>query len=109
MEYSFSWSTLIEHYLPILRGIKDTFLISGAIIGLAMTQGLFLCLARLSGSRIFGSLAVLWVEAFRNIPRIVLLLWAYYCTSIYLKMEFVTPWMAAIAALSLQEGALQNF
>lgn len=105
MEYSFDFGLLLEYSYPLLQGLKDTLFLSGAIVALAMAEGLALCLARLSGLKILAWPAVAWVEVFRNVPRIVLLLWAYYCSSIYFKLQFVSPWVAAIAALSLQEGA----
>ena len=105
MEYSFSWGILFDHALPLIQGVKSTFLLGGGIIGLAMGEGLILCLLRLSGVRILSYPALWWIEIFRNVPRIVLLLWAYYCSAIYFKIEFVTPWLAALIALSLQEGA----
>ncbi len=89
----------------MLQGVRDTLLLSGAIVMLAMTEGLVLCLARLSGWKVLAWPALAWIEIFRNVPRIVLLLWAYYCSSIYFNLHFVDPWMAAIFALSLQEGA----
>lgn len=105
MEYAFNFKLLVEHIGPLLVGVKTTLLLAAAIIGLATVEGLILCVAKISRFRILSGFASALVEIFRNVPRIVLILWIYYSSAIYFKIEFITPWLAAFWALGLQEGA----
>ena len=104
MEYAFNFKLLIEHILPLLAGVKTTLLMAAAIIGLASVEGLILCVAKISRFRILAGFASALVEIFRNVPRIVLILWIYYSIAYYFKIN-ITPWLAAFWALGLQEGA----
>jgi His/Glu/Gln/Arg/opine family amino acid ABC transporter permease subunit len=105
MEYAFSLKILIDHVVPLLKGLQTTLLLSGAIIALATVEGLILCLARLSGIGTIVFCTSAFIEIFRNVPRIVLILWVYYSSAIYFKIDFITPWLAAFWALGVQQGA----
>ena len=83
----------------ILSGLLVTlyYTIASSVLGLAI--GLLVCLLQLSGFRPATWLGRAYVELFRNIPLLVLLLWSYYALPIFMQIE-VTKHDAGLIALS---------
>lgn len=93
------WETL-----PLLwRGLLVTIELGVASIILGLVLGLFLALVRIYGAGVFQFLARGYIDIFRSIPLLVLLIVIYYA------LPFVgirlSPFVAATAALSLVSGA----
>lgn len=90
--------------LPLLlRGLWVTIELGVASIVLGLILGLFLALLRLFASSVFQFLARIYIDVFRSIPLLVLLIVIYYA------LPFVgirlSPFAAATAALTLVSGA----
>jgi polar amino acid transport system permease protein len=104
MEYAFDFNLIVKHAIPLLKGLLVTLNLALAIIALALSVGLVLCVMKMSRLKVTSYFATAWIELFRNVPRIVLLLWVYYSSAMYFNIQF-SPWIAAFLALGIQEGA----
>lgn len=75
--YEFDWSS-IPGALPTLgRGMLVTLEITAVAILVGIAWGTLLALARLSGFRVLGWLAAAYVNLFRSIPLVMVILWFY--------------------------------
>jgi glutamate/aspartate transport system permease protein len=75
--YEFDWSS-IPGALPILaHGMGVTLEITAAAIVVGIAWGTLLAMARLSGRRILGYLAAGYVNLFRSVPLVMVILWFY--------------------------------
>ncbi len=73
--YEFDWSS-IPGALPFLwQGMKLTLKITVTAVVAGIVWGTVLAMLRLSGSRVLGWLAASYVNVFRSIPLIMVLLW----------------------------------
>jgi glutamate/aspartate transport system permease protein len=75
--YEFDWSS-IPGALPYLgQGMVRTLQITGVAIVVGVVLGTLIAVARLSKSSILSNLAALYVNGFRSIPLVMVLLWFY--------------------------------
>jgi polar amino acid transport system permease protein len=95
----FNLDVLAQTWPLLLSGLRVTFLLGLASIALGMTGGLAIALLRLYGPKPLRRLAVAYIDVFRAIPLLVLLVVIYYA------LPFVgirlSSFAAATAALSL--------
>ena len=74
---TFDWSS-IPPALPLLwRGTRLTFEITGVALAAGIALGTVLAVLRLSPVRLLGWLSATYVNAFRTIPLVMVLLWFY--------------------------------
>lgn len=111
MAYEFDWSS-IPGALPILLdGMKTTLYITLVAVGVGIAWGTLLALARLSGNRVLARLAEGYVNLFRSIPLLMVILWFYLIVPQVLTSAFgVAPstdirMLSALVAFSLFEAA----
>ncbi len=95
---------VFQQALPLLlTGLWVTLLLGAASIVLGMAGGLLLALARLYARSPLRQLAVVYIDVFRAIPLLVLLVIVYYA------LPFVgirlSPFLSAVTALSLVSSA----
>jgi len=96
---------IVAKYLPYLaRGILYTAKLSGLSIGIGLALGLIICLLALSRIRIVSLLATLYINIFRSIPRLVILIWVYFCTGIFTGIQ-IKAYAAAVLAFGLLSSA----
>ncbi len=75
--YEFDWSS-IPGALPYLwAGMVQTLQITGVAIFVGIILGTVIALLRLSKSRFLSGLAALYVNGFRSVPLVMVLLWFY--------------------------------
>ena len=75
--YAFDWSS-IPGALPYLwQGMVQTLEITGVAIVVGVVLGTLIAVARLSKSSILSNLAALYVNGFRSVPLVMVLLWFY--------------------------------
>jgi glutamate/aspartate transport system permease protein len=75
--YEFDWSS-IPSALPFLwQGMMRTLQITGVAILVGIILGTVLALLRLSKNWVLSNLAALYVNGFRSIPLVMVLLWFY--------------------------------
>jgi polar amino acid transport system permease protein len=87
----------------LLWGLWVTIKIGVVSILLGLALGLLLALARLYAPRMFQTLARIYIDIMRSIPILVLLIIIYYALP-FLGVR-LSPFMSAVAALSLVSGA----
>jgi glutamate/aspartate transport system permease protein len=91
MGYDFDWSS-IPGALPYLwTGMKVTLRITVTAILAGIALGTVLALLRLSRSRVLSWLAATYVNAFRSIPLIMVLLWFFLIVPAVLEELFSIP------------------
>ncbi|MFC2082587.1 amino acid ABC transporter permease [Candidatus Bipolaricaulota bacterium] len=96
---------VIIRYLPrLLSGLVETGRLSAFILVIAFVVGLGLSLLRMSKFRIGSMIATVYIQFFRNIPRLVILIWIYYCTAIIFDLQ-LDAFLSAVIAFSLQQAA----
>jgi His/Glu/Gln/Arg/opine family amino acid ABC transporter permease subunit len=102
--YNFDWTVINQYGWLLLDGLKVTFQVS--IVGeiAALFIGLIVGFARSSKSPFVNVPASLFVDAFRAIPLLVLLIWLYYGLAIILNIDF-SPFQAGVLGLGLLYGA----
>ncbi|WP_295454993.1 ABC transporter permease subunit [uncultured Thiodictyon sp.] len=83
--YEFDFSS-IPGALPILgAGLLVTLKLTGVAIVVGIVWGTLLALARLSGNRLLGTMAAGYVNLFRAVPLVMVILWFYLIVPTLLK------------------------
>ncbi|WP_137130087.1 amino acid ABC transporter permease [Rhizobium sp. FY34] len=99
----FNMQVLIDSLPQLLRGLVVTLQIGIASIIAGLAGGLFLAIARLYAPSIVRLLIRFYIDIFRSIPLLVLLILVYYA------LPFVgirlSPFVSAVTALSLVSAA----
>ncbi len=89
--YEFDWSS-IPGALPFLwDGMKITLEITVNAIAFGIVWGTLLAMMRLSSSRVLGWLAAGYVNLFRSIPLVMVLLWFFLIVPRFLEHVFGWP------------------
>ena len=103
VETFFNWDVLVSSFPLLLFGLRVTLLLGAVSIVAGLVLGLFVALARLYARRPFSVAAKIYIDIFRSIPLLVLLIIVYYA------LPFVglrlSPFMSAALALTLVSGA----
>jgi glutamate/aspartate transport system permease protein len=86
--YEFDWSS-IPGALPLLaRGLGITFELTLTAIAVGIAWGTTLAMARLSNHKWLGGAAATYVNLFRSVPLVMVILWFYLIVPQLLKMIF---------------------
>lgn len=104
MNYHFDWSVVFDRGGLILGALGMTFEVSIAAQILALAIGLFVALVRVQRFAPFRWTAIAFIEVFRSVPLLVLLIWIYYGLPIIVGLDF-TPFTAGVLGLGLLYGA----
>ena len=103
VETFFNWDVIVSSFPLLLSGLKITLLLGIVSIIAGLVLGLFISLIRLYGVRPASIAAKIYIDIFRSIPLLVLLIVVYYA------LPFVglrlSPFMSAATALTLVSGA----
>ena len=102
-ETFFNWDVLVSSFPLLLSGLKITLLLGVVSIVAGLVLGLVVALVRIYGIRPASIVAKIYIDVFRSIPILVLLIVVYYA------LPFVglrlSPFMSAAMALTLVSGA----
>lgn len=90
----------------LLAGIGLTVGLSVVAIGVSVLLGVFLALSALSNSRPLRLISRGYVEVFRAIPLLVLLLWVYYGLPMLTGLQF-GAFAAGVISLALSDAAFE--
>ena len=90
----------------LVSGMWLTVALSLVSIGCSVMLGLFISLPGLSANNFVRGFNRIYVEAFRSIPVLVLILWVYYGLPVVLGIS-LNPFSAGIAALALSDSAFE--
>ena len=102
--YHFDWSVVTRNLHLLLPAIGLTFQLAIVSEILALAVGLLAGLARTSTSKYLRTPVTLYVDAFRSVPLLVLLIWVYYGVSIVLGISF-SAFQAGVVSLGFFYGA----
>lgn len=100
----FDTSVITANASLLWQGLLVTLLYTAATIATGMLVGLVVGLAQLSRLRAIRLCGRVYVEFFRNIPLLVILLWCYYALPIFLHLNVTKAW-AGYVSLSCYIGA----
>ena len=75
--YEFDWSSVMPGMPFLLQGLVITAKITVTAIVIGILWGTILAMMRLSSIKIVSWLAALYVNAFRSVPLVMVLLWFY--------------------------------
>lgn len=102
-ETFFNWGVLQSAFPLLLSGLKVTLALGAVSIAAGLVLGLFVALVRIYGITAAKIAAGIYIDIFRSIPILVLLIVIYYA------LPFVglrlSPFMSAALALTLVSGA----
>ncbi|MRX51845.1 ABC transporter permease subunit [Paracoccus sp. S-4012] len=88
---------VMARVLPmLLRGFVNTLLLAAAVLTIGAVAGVAICLARLYGPKWARVLAIAWIDLFRAIPILVLLILIYYALP-FAGIRLSGYWSAVIA------------
>ncbi|MGI9262608.1 MAG: amino acid ABC transporter permease, partial [Woeseiaceae bacterium] len=103
VETFFNWDVLLSSFPLLLSGLKVTLLLGMVSIIAGLILGLFVALIRIYAIRPASIVAKIYIDVFRSIPLLVLLIVVYYALPfVGLSMS---PFMSAATALTLVSGA----
>ena len=114
-ESSYSWGWYVvdpttsagaDNLRFLLSGMGETIKVSLLAITLSMSIGLLVALPALTQNRALRLCNRVYVEVFRSIPVLVMILWVYYGLPLLLGVE-LNVFQAAILALGLCDSAFQ--
>ena len=95
--------TWINYIPPLLKGAQVTVMIAVVSLTLGMLLAFAAGIARVSGGRIVGTIALVYVEVFRGTSLVVQLFWLYYALPL-VGISF-DPVTTGIVGLALNTGA----
>jgi len=99
----FNSRVMLESLPALLRGLLNTLILSFFSIVCGALLGLFVCLIRLYAPRTLRWVAIVYIDLFRAMPMLVILILIYYALP-FLGVRF-SSWTSAILAFSLVMGA----
>ena len=112
--YTWGWYTLnpwtdkgASNLSFLLAGIWLTLALSLTAIAVSVVMGVLLALSALSKSKAFRTISRVYVEVFRSIPLLVLLLWVYYGLPMVSGLQF-GAFTAGIISLALSDAAFES-
>jgi len=99
----FNFTVMMNAFPALLRGLGNTLVLSLFSIIFGVILGLFVCLLRLYAPRLLRWIATVYIDLFRAMPMLVILILIYYALP-FLGIRF-SSWTSAILAFSLVMGA----
>jgi len=104
MQYQWQWGVIWDNWQLFAQGALMTLFLTGSSVGIGLVAGLFLGLAKMSSRPWVRIPASVFVEIFRDVPLLVLLLWIFYCLPILtgLKIDIIE---SAILGISIHASA----
>lgn len=103
VETFLNWRVLATSFPLLLSGLRVTSLLGAVSIISGLTLGLFVALVRIYAVRPASVLAKVYIDVFRSIPILVLLIVVYYAPP-FVDLQ-LSPFMSAACALTLVSGA----
>jgi polar amino acid transport system permease protein len=104
MDYNWNFGLVFSNISFLLQGLRMTIIISLVSMVLASIIGLIAALMRLSRIAILERISILYVDFFRSVPAMVVLIWFYYCLPILTGIDLPAV-LSAVVGLSLYMGS----
>lgn len=113
LEYNWGWYEIVpttergaDNLVFLLSGLWVTVVLSVISITVSVIVGLFISLPGLSRNPYFRTVNRIYVEIFRSIPVLVMILWVYYGLPLVLGIS-LGPFAAGVFALALCDSAFE--
>jgi polar amino acid transport system permease protein len=103
MSYQWDWTALWDNLPLLLNGIFLTVIASSVSMAASLIIALPIAFARMSG-RWLGFIAQLYIELFRNLPLLVLVLWVFTVLPLLTGLT-LSPLLSGIVALTANLSA----
>ncbi len=97
MNYTFKFDVVSGNLGFLLSGVELTLVVTVAALSSGSVLGLVVALARMSARRWLQTLAIVYIEVFRNTPALIQLMWVYYCLPILTGIDLSALTSATIA------------
>lgn len=112
--YTWAWHILwpddpraLSNLMFLVHGFWATVSISVAAVTISMTIGLLVALMGISKNRALFLLSRVYVEVFRSIPILVMILWVYYGLPILTGVQF-TVFVTGLICLAISDSAFTS-
>lgn len=105
MNYQFQFGILKDYAPYLIGGVGYTIMVGFGSILIATVLGIIFASLQISRNKILKTIALVYVDTFRTIPLVCLLIWIHYVLPILFKIGF-SPTQSSIIALSLNGGAM---
>lgn len=112
-DYSWGWHVVspfddrgVTNIMFLARGLGLTVGVAVASICLSVTLGLLFALPILSANRYLAAASRVYIELFRSIPMLVMILWVYYGVPVVLGVQ-LGVFVAGVIALALCDSAFE--
>jgi glutamine transport system permease protein len=102
--YTFDWTVVWDNSGLLLRALKITFEISIVAEIISLVVGLLIALLRVQKARPLQWLAIAFIDFFRAVPLLVLLIWLYYGVTIISGLSF-SAFQAGVIGIGVLYGA----
>jgi glutamine transport system permease protein len=102
--YTFDWTVVWDNSGLLLRALKITFEISIVAEIISLGIGLLIAILRVQRARPLQWLAIGFIDFFRAVPLLVLLIWLYYGVTIITGLSF-SAFQAGVLGIGLLYGA----
>ncbi|CTQ58579.1 amino acid ABC transporter permease [Roseibium album] len=100
---TFDYSAIWDNRDILFEGLMNTLLISGISIPVGILIGVFVCLLRISRSRLLRWPAIVFIELMRNIPLLIIIFMVFYALPFYgIRLSGLTT---GLICLSVYGGA----
>jgi polar amino acid transport system permease protein len=113
VEYNWGWYEVLPtttqgsvNLMFLLEGVWMTVGLAAVSIIISVSAGLLVALPGLAKNRLLRALNRLYVETFRSVPTLVMVLWVYYGLPVVLGLS-LAPFAAGVLALSLCDSAFE--
>lgn len=108
MGYTWDFTSVWRNWGVLLQGVGITIALSLASISLGLLLSIPLAFLRKSKLKIVVWFSQAFIEVFRDLPVLVVLVWLFYCLPILLGNDVrLTPFAVAVMGLGLNFAALQ--
>jgi glutamine transport system permease protein len=102
--YTFDWTVVRDNLGVLLTALTITFKISIVAEIISLVIGLFIAIVRVQKSRFLQWTAIGFIDFFRAVPLLVLLIWLYYGVTILTGLSF-SAFQAGVLGIGLLYGA----
>jgi polar amino acid transport system permease protein len=102
--YQWNWNVIGQYKYVFIEGAAVTLWLTFLVIILGTILGLLVGLMRRSKTPFVSTLAKIYIEIFRALPILVLLIWLYYVSPLLTGIQF-SPFNTALFALAINLSA----
>lgn len=102
--YQWDFGVILQYKSVFIQGSLTTLWLTFLVVIFGSILGLLIGLMRRSTFPFLPSIAIIYIELFRALPILVLLIWLYYVSPILIGVQF-SPFNTAVIALSINLSA----